>query len=51
MIGDDILDVGTSKWSKQCQEITNSMNNEQHCFMLPAVPNVSLYLLAHTVEL
>ena len=44
MIGDDILQIGTSKWSQQCEDITATIENVDSCFMLPSVANVSIEL-------
>lgn len=46
MIGDDILDVGTSKWSKQQDEITASIGVDD-AFMLPQVPHPAEYCRTH----
>lgn len=41
MIGDDILQIGTSKWTQQREDITANIENIDNCFMLPSVANVS----------
>lgn len=41
MIDSSILDIGTSKWTEQCNDIITSMHNDEGHFLVPAVPNVN----------
>ena len=46
LIGDDILDIGSSKWSlsdKEGEDYCADIQGAPSSFMIPAVPNVSSF--------
>jgi 20S proteasome subunit beta 5 len=47
VIDSSILDIGSSKWSQQVDDITMSMSMANSQFMLPAVANPAEYARTH----
>eukprot|EP01006_Ploeotia_vitrea_P005246 TRINITY_DN116776_c0_g1_i1.p1 TRINITY_DN116776_c0_g1~~TRINITY_DN116776_c0_g1_i1.p1 ORF type:complete len:291 (+),score=-0.87 TRINITY_DN116776_c0_g1_i1:21-893(+) len=47
MIDSTILDIGSTKWSKECNEIVTSLHNENENFLLPNVPEPAEYCRTH----
>lgn len=47
VIDSSILDIGSSKWSQEVDDITLSMSLANAQFMLPAVPNPAEYSRTH----
>jgi hypothetical protein len=43
MIGADILNIGSSKWSQKVDNISDSIQQPEAGFTLPAVPNVRFF--------